>query len=458
VARKFLTAIDLSKNELQNGVVQNLASAPSSPSKGQLYFNSTAGDNTLYWWDGTAWVPAKASSSVPLSGSVSDLVPGNANNPGAGTTASKGDHVHGLPAFAAVSPSTSFGQAASNGVAGTFIRSDHVHGTPTHDAAAHSTIPLNALAVATGNYNMGGFTLTGLPGSPSGLNDATSKQYVDSIAQGLAWKDSVRAATTTNITLSGTQTIDGVAVVVGDRVLVKNQTTTANNGVYVVASGAWTRSTDMDTGTEFPASTVYVEEGTTLADTAWVCTTNNPVTVGTTAITFAQSAGAGTYSAGAGLVQNGNAFDVGAGTGITVAADSIALDTTYTDGRYVNTTGADSMSGKLTANGGIDSNSLSTFSGGLRQAVDPNPAIPTDVLNVKYLSDYSYVRKYAAALTGTVSPETVTHNLNTRDVDVRVVDSSYTMVDVDWDATTVNTVTLRFNPVLGAGYRVMVMG
>ena len=64
MARKFLTALDLAKNELQNAAVQNLASAPSSPVKGQLYFNSTGGDNTLYWWDGTAWIPAKATGGA----------------------------------------------------------------------------------------------------------------------------------------------------------------------------------------------------------------------------------------------------------------------------------------------------------------------------------------------------------------------------------------------------------
>lgn len=97
---------------------------------------------------------------------------------------------------------------------------------------------------------------------------------------------SVRAATTANITLSAPQTIDGVSVIAGERVLVKNQSAPAENGIYVVAAGAWTRSTDMDTWTEVTGSVVVIEEGSTLADTAWLCTANQGGTLGTTAINF----------------------------------------------------------------------------------------------------------------------------------------------------------------------------
>ena len=102
------------------------------------------------------------------------------------------------------------------------------------------------------------------------------------------FKDSVRAATTANITLSGAQTIDGVSVVAGDRVLVKDQTTGADNGIYVAAAGAWARATDADTGAELSAgATVPVEEGTVNADTLWMLTNNGTVTIGTTALVFA---------------------------------------------------------------------------------------------------------------------------------------------------------------------------
>jgi hypothetical protein len=157
--------------------------------------------------------------------------------------------------------------------------------------------PLNSLATATGNYSMGSNRLTNLA-EPTSAQDAATKNYVDNVALGLDFKASCRVATTANITLSGTQTIDGVAVVAGDRVLVKNQTTASANGIYVVAAGAWSRSADADATAEVHSGLfVLVEEGTTNADTAWVLSTNNPITLGTTALAFTQfSSGAGSGS------------------------------------------------------------------------------------------------------------------------------------------------------------------
>jgi len=129
--------------------------------------------------------------------------------------------------------------------------------------------------------------------TPSGSTDIANKSYVDTIAQGLDTKASVVAGTTANITLSGTQTIDGVVLVASDRVLVKNQTASADNGLYLCAAGAWTRTTDMNTWVQVPGAYVFVETGTTLADTGWVCTSDAGGTLGTTAITWAQFSGAG---------------------------------------------------------------------------------------------------------------------------------------------------------------------
>ncbi|MGE0338118.1 MAG: DUF2793 domain-containing protein [Gammaproteobacteria bacterium] len=107
-------------------------------------------------------------------------------------------------------------------------------------------------------------------------------------------KESVRVATTANITLSGTQTIDSVAVVAGDRVLVKNQTTGSENGIYVCAAGAWARAADANTSDKVTAGMFTVAaEGGTQPDTLWVLTTNDPITLGTTALTFAQLSGSG---------------------------------------------------------------------------------------------------------------------------------------------------------------------
>ena len=122
---------------------------------------------------------------------------------------------------------------------------------------------------------------------PTSAQDAATKAYVDATAIGIDWKPSVRVATTANITLSGTQTIDGVAVIATDRVLVKDQTAGAENGIYAVAAGAWTRATDADTSAEVTTGiSVYVSEGSTLADTGWMLTTNDPITLGTTALIF----------------------------------------------------------------------------------------------------------------------------------------------------------------------------
>ena len=121
---------------------------------------------------------------------------------------------------------------------------------------------------------------------------------------GLAWKAPVDVATTTNITLSGLQTIDGYTTLSGDRVLVKNQTTQANNGIYVASSGAWTRSTDMDAWSEVPGSIVFVDNGGQ-AGTGWYCTSPKTGTIGVTAINFSQFTLTAPYTAGTGLTQQG---------------------------------------------------------------------------------------------------------------------------------------------------------
>ena len=114
---------------------------------------------------------------------------------------------------------------------------------------------------------------------------ALAQAAAEAAAAGMKYRN-VRVGTTANITLSGTQTIDGVSVVVGNRVLVKDQATQANNGVYVCAAGAWTRATDMDTWLEVPGTVVVVTEGTVNADTVWLCTANDGGTLGSTAVTF----------------------------------------------------------------------------------------------------------------------------------------------------------------------------
>jgi len=146
---------------------------------------------------------------------------------------------------------------------------------------------------------------------PTQTQDAATKGYVDAVKQALDIKESAHVATTGNITLSGTQTIDGTAVVAGDRVLVKNQTAGADNGIYVVAAGAWSRAADANTTAEVtPGMFIFVEEGTVGGDNGFVLTTDAPITLDTTSLTFTQFSGAGQIIAGDALSKSGNTLNV----------------------------------------------------------------------------------------------------------------------------------------------------
>lgn len=166
----------------------------------------------------------------------------------------------------------------------------------------------------TDNFlQLSGGTLTGnltLSGLPTNALHAATKSYVDNLITGLTWKNEVACATTANITISGEQTIDGVTTS-ASRVLVKNQSTASQNGLYLSAAGAWTRVLDADTGTELAGATVYVGEGTLNGNTQWSCS-NVTITLGVTSVTFVQIAGAGVYTAGTGLTLTGNVFSISA--------------------------------------------------------------------------------------------------------------------------------------------------
>jgi hypothetical protein len=167
------------------------------------------------------------------------------------------------------------------------------------------TVGTTAIALGASSLTLGGLTTVTVTQDPTAALDLATKQYVDAVAQGLDPKASCVAATTANITLSGTQTIDGVALIAGDRCLVKDQTLSQNNGIYLVAAGAWTRAVDMDSWLEVPGAFTFIEQGTAYADTGWVCTSNAGGTLGTTPITWVQFAGVGSYTAGTGLTLTG---------------------------------------------------------------------------------------------------------------------------------------------------------
>jgi hypothetical protein len=190
---------------------------------------------------------------------------------------------------------------------------------------ANASLTNSSVTVGTTNIALGAtsLTLAGLTSvtvtqDPTQALQLATKQYVDNIAQGLNAKQPVVCATTANITLSGEQTIDGVTTS-SSRVLVKNQSTQSQNGIYVSAAGAWTRALDADTWNELVSAYVWVSQGTINGDTGWVCTVDAGGTLGVTAVTWVQFSGAGTYTAGTGLTLTGTQFSI---TNTTVTASS----------------------------------------------------------------------------------------------------------------------------------------
>lgn len=212
---------------------------------------------------------------------------------------------------------------------------------------------------------------------PSSPQDATTKAYVDNVSAGLRWKQPVRVASTANITVSnpGTAVFDGITVTVGQRLLLKNQTLPAENGIYVFATSgtALTRSTDADSAAELGSATVFVGEGTVNADRAYTQTAE-VVTLGTDTVTFAQFGAGISYTAsetglhlagtvfslvladasltqsgsgvqvatgiaGSGLTITSGVLNVGAATGVTVAADTVGVDYSVVGTRYSTTVG-----------------------------------------------------------------------------------------------------------------------
>jgi hypothetical protein len=184
-------------------------------------------------------------------------------------------------------------------------------------ALANVGIPSNTanrVLYSDASNNIKSSTVTDVElGYLGGVTSAIQTQ-INNINSGLSWKVSVRAATTANITLSGAQTIDGIAVIAGNRVLVKNQAIGADNGIYLCSAGAWTRTTDANTGgagsTGILGATVVVEEGTISADFIYTCSTDAPITIGVTSLTFIKTS-ATTYVGTAGRISlTGNAFDI----------------------------------------------------------------------------------------------------------------------------------------------------
>jgi len=224
----------------------------------------------------------------------------------------------GQPFYATVNPVQS----------GLTITSSTINST-TIGALVPSTGVFTNISTATGQIST----------SPSAATDIVNKLYVDTVAQGLNPKAACKAGTLTNITLSGLQTIDGYSVLAGNRVLVKNQTATADNGIYVASASAWTRATDMDVWAEVPGAYTVVLNGSQ-ANTAWVSTSADTGTIGVTPITWVQFSGVSTYYAGTGLTLTSNTFSITpVGTASTYgSASAVPVFTTNASGQVTSVT------------------------------------------------------------------------------------------------------------------------
>jgi len=334
--------------------------APSTLANAELAFNEQT--NILYYGTGTGGSGGSATSIIPIAGNgafvdltndqtvagtktfsspISGSVTGNAG------TATQLATARNIEISGDASGSASFDGSANANIAITLDTVNSNIGSYTKVtinakglATAGSQASLSDLSAPVSAFSFGSQNLTSLA-DPVNPQDGATKNYVDSVAQGLNVKQSCFATTTGNITLSGLSTQAGgdwsSSLTSGDRVLVKNQTQQEDNGIYVASSTGWSRSSDANTWAELISAFTFVQTGATEADTGWVCTVDAGGTLGTTPVTWVQFSSAGAYSAGTGLTLTGNQFSI--------------TNTAVTAGSYGSTGGTQTLVATVNAQG-----------------------------------------------------------------------------------------------------------
>lgn len=435
MATKFLTNLDLNQNQLLNATFEIVGTDPVSGNfEGRLVYNSTT--DTIKVYANGAW------RSLPHT-----IASGGGAGIAEALTVSESNGT--------ITLTLNLADTDSAGLLSATFWND-LNGA-TSDATASKLVKRDA----NGNIKVA---------TPTDAAHAATKGYVDAARSGLDVKQSVRVATTGPLTiatdLEAGDEVDGITLVAGNRVLVKNQSTASENGIYVVqASGAAVRASDSngtpDTGEMSGGVFTFVEQGTVNADSGWVVTSNGPITVGTDPITWAQFSGAGQITAGAGLTKSGNTIDaVGTADRITVNADSIDIASTYAGQSTITTLGTISSgtweaTDVAVAHGGTNASTESGARTNLASAASEATGRTTTTPSLARVA-----KQGCAASTAGVSSTTVTHNFGTTDVLIQVYEVSTGMtVIADTTRSNSNTVVVDILGTVSANdYTIVVTG